>query len=323
MRNAGWALAVLSLMVAPTAAAPRRAGPLRSFYIAYPAGFGLWTWEIVSVEPLGDDVRVRDLRVQSASAACPEIVVVQAAERIVPRTTVQEVAGVHVCDISQEAIHRAQANAVTPRVSYIDYLGSVETVFADCAGHTLRLVLSDQGSSDAWINFRTLKRRAPAVSALWRLGARLSAGMLPDQSHTPAPGPEALGTSLVPELRSGKYAETFDESLQRLLRDYTGPPARRDPLAEVVGRDRLPLIAFVAPSYPPIAQSARVMGDVRLRLTVDATTGAVSRIDRIADIPMLGDAAVTAVRGWTFDRVRAPREPIEVTVRFTFGCRED
>ena len=83
------------------------------------------------------------------------------------------------------------------------------------------------------------------------------------------------------------------------------------------------MVTFVAPKFPPIALSARVTGDVRLRLTVHAETGAVTQVDRLSDKPLLGDVAVQAVRTWKFDPARAPREPIDVTVRFQIRCRKD
>ena len=106
--------------------------------------------------------------------------------------------------------------------------------------------------------------------------------------------------------------------------DYTGPPTARELLpAEVLERDSLPLVDFVAPKYPPIALAARVTGDVRLRLLVDAQTGAVTQVDRLAGNPLLGDAAVQGARSWKFDPARVSREPIEVTMRFQVRCRKD
>jgi hypothetical protein len=71
MPKAALTFIALSLAVALTRAASPPAGTLRSFYVATPAGFGLWTWQIVSVEPAGQDARVRVLRVQSVSETCP------------------------------------------------------------------------------------------------------------------------------------------------------------------------------------------------------------------------------------------------------------
>jgi TonB family protein len=66
-----------------------------------------------------------------------------------------------------------------------------------------------------------------------------------------------------------------------------------------------------------------VFGDVRLRLTVDAETGAVTNVEVIQDKPLLGAAAVAAARQWMFTPATAPREPIDVTFRFAERCPPD
>jgi TonB family protein len=148
--------------------------------------------------------------------------------------------------------------------------------------------------------------------------------MLPDSSYKPSPQAEALGTSLLPELRSPTYDAAFGDELRPQLRSYEGPPAQRDPLpADVLEKNALPLIAFVAPPVPPIAASARITGDVRPRLTVNPATGDVTQIDRLTDRSILSDAAVEVARSWKFDPARAPRAPVDVTVRFQLRCRQD
>jgi hypothetical protein len=160
----------LALAVALTHAESPPASTLRSFYVATPAGFGLWTWEIISVEPAGHDVRVRVMRVQSVSETCPQVLVVQAAERLVRQSTVQAVGRVRICDMSQGVIDRALARARTPRVGYVDYLGSTQRVVADCGGRQRVLDLVDSARS-GWVNLETLRRKASVVSALWDFGA--------------------------------------------------------------------------------------------------------------------------------------------------------
>jgi TonB family protein len=148
--------------------------------------------------------------------------------------------------------------------------------------------------------------------------------MLTGSSEASAAAHEALGTSLLPDLRSTKYAAAFGDELVNVLKGYAGPPTERELLPpQVLERDALPLVAFVAPKYPSIALSARLTGDVRLRLTLNADTGAVTQVDRLSDKPLLEDAAVQAVRTWKFDPARVSREPIEVTVRFLIRCRKD
>ncbi|HEY7292821.1 MAG TPA: energy transducer TonB [Vicinamibacterales bacterium] len=295
MRPSNWltcsaaTIVAVSLCSGDLAAAPS-AGVLRSFYVAKNSAFGGWGHTIVSIEPIGPDVRVRLITIASVNDVCPDIRVVQAADRIVRPSTVQALARVRLCDMTQEIIDQALARSKTPPVNYVDYLGSQQTVVADCGG-------------------------------LWDLSERLSEGMLTAGTPTSAAAYEAFGTSLVPELRSAKYATAFGDVLVNELEGYTGPPAQREPLpAEVLEQDSLPLITFVAPKFPPIALSARVTGDVRLRLTVNAETGAVTQVDRLAVKPLLADAAEQAVRAWTFDPARIPRAPIDVTLRFQIRC---
>jgi TonB family protein len=317
MAKAAAVLVVLAL----TAAVPRAQSPartLRSFYIGSGAGFGIWSDDIVSVEPVGQDTRVRAMSVVSVNSVCPEVRVVQAAERFVRHTAVQSVAGLPICDITQQRIDRAMARSKVPRVDYIDYMGGGVTVVADCGGQEHVLDLRDEAP---WVNFDTLRRNDRAVSALWRLMGKLSKDMLPPGAQVPTPAVERLGVMVLPELRSQKYATAFGDRLAAALREYTGPPAQREPVPEVLGRDALPLVTYVAPKYPPIAMDARIFGDVRLRVYVDPASGAVTNVEKVSDKPILSDAAIAAVRGWKFDVARPVTHPVDVTVRFELECR--
>jgi TonB family protein len=239
---------------------------------------------------------------------------------VVRHTTVQSIARLPICDMTQQRIDRALAQSKTPRVSYVDYMGGGVTVVADCGGRPHLLELRDEAP---WVNFDTLRRRDRAVSDLWNLPGRLTKGMLPDSAHTPTPDVENLGMTLLPEFRSPKYFPVFGDTLVMALKDYTGPPTQREPLPEVLDRDTLPLLTFVAPRYPPIAMSARMSGDVRVRVSVDTASGAVTSVEKVADQwPILSDAAIAAVRGWKFDPARALPQPVDVTVRFSLECRQ-
>jgi TonB family protein len=60
---------------------------------------------------------------------------------------------------------------------------------------------------------------------------------------------------------------------------------------------------------PQIAVSARVFGDVRVKLEVDRATGAVRRAVIVQGLPLLNDATLAAVRQWRFKPGRRPRIP--------------
>jgi TonB family protein len=74
------------------------------------------------------------------------------------------------------------------------------------------------------------------------------------------------------------------------------------------------------PIYPPIAFSARIHGDVRLRLEVDRVTGVVTQAAVIEGNTFLDAAALAAARLWRFVPGTTPANPFEVTVRFEVRC---
>jgi TonB family protein len=302
----GSVIGVCGWLLADLAVAGPRAERLRSLYIRQNAP----TWggeEYVSVEPVGDDVRIRVISVEYASEWCSELVV-SATEQILSHTTVQTVVDVPVCSFSERTVKRAYARAAD-RGPYYDLISGVYVVVADCGGSERSFV----HFAPPLIALEKLQRAAPTVLALWKMGDRLT-GQGPLTNHT-------LGTTLAPLLFSGTYAELVPEHFAKALKTYQGPPPFRGGLlAELVERDALPLTTYVRPVYPQIAQSARVTGDVRLRLTIDPETGAVTDVQTLADKPLLTDAAIQAARRWIFAPGKAPREPVDVTVRFQVRC---
>lgn len=83
-------------------------------------------------------------------------------------------------------------------------------------------------------------------------------------------------------------------------------------------------VVHVAPSYPQMAQAARVEGVVILEATID-THGAVSAVRVLRSIPLLDQAAIDAVRRWVFTPTLLNGTPVPVlmtvTVQFTLQER--
>jgi TonB family protein len=77
---------------------------------------------------------------------------------------------------------------------------------------------------------------------------------------------------------------------------------------------------FVPPVYPPIAQSARVEGDVVLEVRITAA-GRVERATVLRSIPMLDKAAVDAVLQWEYVPVRLNNIPVPISARVTVNFR--
>jgi len=245
---------------------------------------------------------------------------VQAVETTLPRTTVQAVAGLRICAISNRRVERALKRAPDHH-TYVDFIGSLDAVIADCGAAEREFVFA----MPPLVDREVLRRRSPDVAALWDLGARLRAVAMGSEADDPFAGAtpeiraarEALGTSIVPELLVGKYAIY----LKRRLAGYTGPPAEWEPQwVEVVERPSLNLAMYVQPVMPAIAISARVFGDVRLKITAEPASGLVIQVDALAGPPLLVPPAVGAIRAWRFAPGAAPVGPLDVTIRFRLRC---
>lgn len=101
------------------------------------------------------------------------------------------------------------------------------------------------------------------------------------------------------------------------------PPPPKPPEApvRVGGHIRAPQkTRDVRPTYPPIAQSARVQGIVILEATI-GLDGAVKDVKVLRSIPLLDQAAIDAVRQWVFTPTLLNGVPVPVimtaTVQFT------
>jgi protein TonB len=79
-------------------------------------------------------------------------------------------------------------------------------------------------------------------------------------------------------------------------------------------------IRDVRPTYPPIAQSARVQGVVIIEATI-GPDGKVTNAKVLRSVPLLDQAALEAVRQWEFTPTLLNGMPVPVimtvTVNFT------
>jgi protein TonB len=98
------------------------------------------------------------------------------------------------------------------------------------------------------------------------------------------------------------------------------PPPPPKPV-RVGGNIKAPTkVKNVAPVYPQIAQAARVQGVVIIEATI-GTDGHVSEAKVLRSIPLLDQAALTAVKQWVFTPTLLNGVPVPVimtvTVNFT------
>jgi protein TonB len=95
------------------------------------------------------------------------------------------------------------------------------------------------------------------------------------------------------------------------------PPAKRIRVSQGVTKGLL--IQKVEPKYPPLAQGARIAGQVLLRAII-GKDGDIKELELLSGHPMLAPAAIAAVRQWHYRPFLLNGEPIEVetTVIVTF-----
>src|SRR6185369_1573324 len=78
----------------------------------------------------------------------------------------------------------------------------------------------------------------------------------------------------------------------------------------------------VAPTYPEIAKRARVQGTVILEATI-SPQGRVTDVKVLRGIPMLDEAAMGAVRQWTYSPTLLNGVPVPVFMSVTVNFRLD
>lgn len=311
MRLASVLVVMAAATAAPAAAQQRDAVTAVEARIDVDRGF-----DFVFAEAVGEDVRVRWVRMATVNDLCP-IWTVEALERTLPRTTVQAVVDVAVCRTSERAVRGAIERAPDHR-GYVDFLGRVDALVAHCPRGDRTFVFAMPPNIDR----ERLKRQDPAIERVWDVGSRLRAlvvGRYEDYYlDMPREGREAreqLGTALLPMLRRSSYDTMFAP-----LADYTGPPAVREPdFVDVVGLEGVRFASYREPYMPQIAQSARVFGDVRATLVADASGAVRIEVDETAP-PLLRPAVVDAARTWRVAGDAVPAAPVPFTVRFHSPC---
>jgi protein TonB len=98
------------------------------------------------------------------------------------------------------------------------------------------------------------------------------------------------------------------------------PPAPRVPV-HVGGAIREPVkMVNVAPIYPQIAQAAHVEGTVTIEAII-GTDGVVQQARVVSGVPLLNDAALTAVKQWRYRPTLLNNQPVAVIMSVTVNFR--
>jgi TonB family protein len=314
----------------------KQRSPLRGFYIATQAvsdAAPFWFDYIIDVRPEGSGVRVREIRIAPLNSYCTNTVTVKAVERALPRVTLQQLMRkTNLCSFTEDRVAAAIKASSPKGVAAINDTGSYGIV-AKC-GTEERLFKLPYPER---VDFKALKRNDSGVARLW--------GLASDVSHR-AFGKEfsfydvtadrdrefqELGAKLVPDLASGIYDRGFWEeacpeggcaalSLTALLKLYKGPIEEQDPaFVDLMDATSLHLANYSQPRFPAIAQTARVSGDVVLRISANPQTGEVKDVETVKGPPLL-QAAADAARTWRFEPGTVTAKPVEATLRFGLRC---
>lgn len=101
--------------------------------------------------------------------------------------------------------------------------------------------------------------------------------------------------------------------LTTVLSPSAWPQGKSDPPTVRVGGDVKPPIKTktVPPVYPQIAQTAKVQGVVIVEATI-GVDGKVKDVKVIRSVKMLDDAAIAAVKQWTFKPTVIDGHPVQV-----------
>jgi hypothetical protein len=194
-----------------------------------------WVDRILDVRAAGDGVRVRFIHIAPVSAQCPHIVTVKAAERVLPKTTVANVAGkFKLCSYPEDdfagVIQVAKRNEEEIEVAR----PISRTIVASCAAEERLFELPDKET----LKFDALKLADPRITALWDLAGEVETRVFgkgfsffgtPDQEKEL----QELGAKVVPDILAGMFnagfpdttcafAECADHNPQSALQGYVG-----------------------------------------------------------------------------------------------------
>jgi TonB family protein len=278
---------------------------------------------VLDVKPQGKDVLVREIRIAPLNSSCPGITV-KAADHLLTNTSPKKIARLDLCSLTVATVESAIKGAQPRAVTSIDDTASYSIV-AMCGRTQKNFELPYPETVD----FKKLKRASPLVASLWELAYnvhRRSFGQNFSFYHISASQDaafQALGAEVVPAIKSGIYDRGLANGshLESLLKEYSGPVKETDPwYVEFVGSAPPELSQYQLPKYPPLARQTRIEGEVHLVVLLDIQTGHVKDVQVTSGHPLLRDVAATAVREWQFKKGSAPKDSIEVTLRFGLDC---
>jgi hypothetical protein len=320
------------LVLAGESSTVRGADALRSFYVVthfFSDSLSDSYEEILEVTTEGDDVRVRVIRISSATRYCGGQLV-RAAERVLPHTKIRKLTGpIDICSFTAHDV-TAALKAAAPKAITDTWDSATLSIVAECGAQQRVLNFP----YPAQVDLKALRRDNPRVRDLWDLNYKVRSRAFGkhfsfhDLSAVQEKQFEDFGTKLLPELVSGRFDAGFGDYtcanqkcdpnyLAWRLRGYIGPPTNTDPAhVEIIDPASSHLLKYDLPQYPPIAKAAQLSGEVRLKILPDLQTGLVKDVHQLSGNPLLGSVAIDAARKWQFSSSIDTSQPVEVVLKF-------
>ena len=233
-------LAALALLAAILTSRAGAVPILESFYIVTQATFRdgpAWVDHVLELRPQGADVLIREIRIAPLKSDCPHHVTVRAVDRIMPSTTVNQIAAkfqlcAHTEDDVDGMIHASKKDEEPNSIDD----SATQTIIAVCGGERRMFELPYPET----LRFEALTLANARVAKFWEIAADVEAGAFGIDFSlaklTPAQDAEAqsLGAKVVAEIKSGKYKQGFadaecpyaecrDHSAASALQGYSGP----------------------------------------------------------------------------------------------------
>jgi TonB family protein len=291
-----------------------------------------WFHYILDVRANGRDSIVHYIRV-APWEPCPNAITVKATTArlngVSPSDLIPQgnLCAIDTASVNRELERRTRTAAIADSVR----IGIVAT----CGSRTVALHLPFREQ----VNFERLRKTAPKLARWWDLPssvkertfgpAQIFYGITTTQDYQL----QRDGQTLVPELLSGRFdlglrtkcwpgSPCRTLSFRDELQQYVGPVGEAGQTAKLIQANQYSFSRYIAPKYPALAMQARIMGTVKLELSVDTDSGEVRNIKIVSGHPLFLRAVTDAVKEWRFvpEDLDGKGEQMPVDLVFDWAC---
>jgi len=296
------------------------------------ASFNGGRWTILDVEPASAvDTRVRFIEAYPACGSYR----VREEDYTFENVSVAELAGRADLCLSDRNVSAVVSSYRSKKREEPRLDGSLGTA-AQCGTETVIHRLPSRSD----LREQTFLHGEESVTGLWQLETQITERFRKEMEYEPfaraypeeiSEKNQYLAKHAATQIRNGDFDAILPELPPNLIKDGLSrlsdamPDAEEATSAEedqgvVENIAALDLEKNIRVTYPQMARIARIQGDVSVRIRVDGETGAVMDAEGLSGHPILVQAAVSAVKQWTFSRPYFGQNPVEVVVHYEVHC---